>query len=129
LAFGIWRLAFLQANKLLVITQLLMGEIPERALFRQADVARSLRPYLHLTQAVRVGDLNAFAQVMQQHGEAFKRDATFTLITRYAALIPSSQTSSFFIIFFQKFLSHSLFSYSYSLFHIHCRSRPVCATM
>jgi hypothetical protein len=44
--------SYYQANKLLVITQLLMGEIPERALFRQPDLSRSLRPYLALTQVL-----------------------------------------------------------------------------
>lgn len=90
---------------MLVITQLLMGEIPERSLFRQADVKRSLVPYLALTevpgktrrallrflipgleQAVRVGDLSAFASVMAKYGAIFKSDKTFTLINRYVAL-------------------------------------------
>jgi 26S proteasome regulatory subunit N3 len=38
------------ATKLMVIVQLLTGEIPERSLFNQTHLARSLRPYLQLTQ-------------------------------------------------------------------------------
>ena len=72
------------ATKLLVIVQLLMGEVPERSLFRQHDLARSLRPYLRLTQAVRVGDLAAFAHVCSAavDGGAFRADRTATLVAR-----------------------------------------------
>ncbi len=145
-----------QANKLLVITQLLMGEIPERALFRQPDLSRSLRPYLALTQvrdacylpcvcvcvhstivflprdlvpawhnpvnpvssasapsfllpctavfhilfaqAVRVGDLAAFAVVMTEHGAKFKADKTFTLVQRCVGLVVGQMC--FIIVFF-----------------------------
>lgn len=42
---------FLQvANKFAVLVQLLMGEIPDRSIFRQAVLASSLLPYFHLTQ-------------------------------------------------------------------------------
>ncbi|RKP20731.1 PCI-domain-containing protein, partial [Rozella allomycis CSF55] len=74
---------FLQAaNKLSIIVQLLMGEIPERSLFRQKLVSKSLIPYLHLTRAVRVGDLAAFQDVLQKYMNTFKNDKTYTLILR-----------------------------------------------
>ena len=37
-------------NKLFIIVQLLMGEIPERSVFRQATLRKSLVPYFHITQ-------------------------------------------------------------------------------
>jgi hypothetical protein len=37
-------------HKNLIIVQLLMGEIPERSLFRQASFRRALLPYFHLVQ-------------------------------------------------------------------------------
>ena len=40
----------LQANKLGVIVQMLLGEIPDRDIFRQKDLRRSLAPYFKLTQ-------------------------------------------------------------------------------
>jgi len=70
------------AHKLLTIVQLLMGEIPERSVFRQAGLKQALLPYYKLTQAVRIGDLNAFKNVVTTGQEAFKEDKTFTLIQR-----------------------------------------------
>jgi hypothetical protein len=37
-------------SKSLVIVELLLGDVPERALFRQPGLERPLRPYLQLTQ-------------------------------------------------------------------------------
>ena len=73
--------------------QCLIGEIPERSMFRQPDLRKGLVPYLQLTQvhtvfflvtiqAVRVGDLAAFHRVINQYGDTFKADKTFTLIQR-----------------------------------------------
>jgi hypothetical protein len=48
-------IGFLQTvNKLAIIVQLLMGEIPERSLFRQPILKKTLAPYFHLTQGKRV---------------------------------------------------------------------------
>uniref|UniRef100_A0A6U3CQC7 PCI domain-containing protein n=1 Tax=Lotharella globosa TaxID=91324 RepID=A0A6U3CQC7_9EUKA len=70
------------ATKLLVIVQLLMGEIPERSIFIEKDLKRSLFPYFKLTQAVRVGNLDAFSTVLKSHGAIFERDGMSSLITR-----------------------------------------------
>jgi len=69
-------------HKLLCIVQLLLGEIPERSMFRQPKLEGPLLPYLELTQTVRVGDLNAFHRVVDKYADLFKRDKTFTLIQR-----------------------------------------------
>ncbi|KAF9428623.1 26S proteasome non-ATPase regulatory subunit [Podila epigama] len=71
-----------EANKLLIIVQLLMGEIPERSLFRQPVLRRALLPYFQITQAVRVGDLNKFQETLAAHAQTFKRDKNYTLILR-----------------------------------------------
>merc|ERR1711964_710599 len=70
------------AQKLLLVVQLLMGDIPERATFRVASMERALQPYLMLVQAVRVGLLGEFENVINQHAETFRRDGTYTLILR-----------------------------------------------
>jgi 26S proteasome regulatory subunit N3 len=70
------------ATKLLLVVQLLMGDIPERATFRLASMERALQPYLLLVQAVRVGLLGEFETAIKQHGETFRRDGTYTLILR-----------------------------------------------
>ena len=74
---------FYQAStKLLIIVELLMGDIPDRAIFRQPNLERALHPYLLLVQAVRVGDLEGFLHVVQTHNSTFRRDGTYTLILR-----------------------------------------------
>eukprot|EP00003_Mantamonas_plastica_P028559 TRINITY_DN653_c0_g1_i2.p1 TRINITY_DN653_c0_g1~~TRINITY_DN653_c0_g1_i2.p1 ORF type:complete len:343 (-),score=117.43 TRINITY_DN653_c0_g1_i2:26-1054(-) len=72
----------LAVTKLSVIVQLLMGDIPEKRIFRQKDLQSALFPYLQLTQSVRIGDLASFHEVVDQHREEFKTDNTITLISR-----------------------------------------------
>jgi len=70
------------ATKLLLVVELLMGDIPDRATFRQASLERALQPYLVLVQAVRVGLLGEFENAIRQHGDVFRKDGTYTLILR-----------------------------------------------
>lgn len=104
-------------HKLLIVVELLLGEIPDRLQFRQPSLKRSLMPYFLLTQgkagplpeparppawwplmcvpicvicstsplplaAVRTGNLAKFNQVLDQFGEKFQADGTYTLIIR-----------------------------------------------
>ncbi|KAK7877328.1 hypothetical protein WMY93_031978 [Mugilogobius chulae] len=69
-------------HKLLIVVELLLGEIPDRLQFRQPSLKRSLHPYFLLTQAVRTGNLSKFNQVLEQFGEKFQTDGTYTLIIR-----------------------------------------------
>lgn len=74
---------FYQAStKLLIIVELLMGDIPDRAIFRQPSLGRAMQPYLSLVQAVRVGKIDGFLNVVQTHNAIFRRDGTYTLILR-----------------------------------------------
>ncbi|KAI8611767.1 PCI domain-containing protein, partial [Chytriomyces sp. MP71] len=69
-------------HKLAIIVQLLTGEIPDRSLFRQPFLRKSLVPYLSITQAVRIGDLAKFTETLAKHVETFRADKTYTLILR-----------------------------------------------
>ncbi|QSS59037.1 26S proteasome non-ATPase regulatory subunit 3 [Histoplasma capsulatum] len=74
---------FYQAStKLLVVVELLMGDIPDRAIFRQATLERAMHPYFLLVQAVSIGDLDGFIGIVQKHSSTFRRDGTYTLILR-----------------------------------------------
>ncbi|KAI1916092.1 26S proteasome non-ATPase regulatory subunit [Ophidiomyces ophidiicola] len=74
---------FYQAsNKLLVVVELLMGDIPDRTIFRQPALERAMSPYLLLVQAVHVGDLDGFLKVVHAHGATFREDGTYTLVLR-----------------------------------------------
>ncbi|XP_049773596.1 probable 26S proteasome non-ATPase regulatory subunit 3 [Schistocerca cancellata] len=69
-------------QKLAVTVELLLGDIPERQIFRHAALRRSLAPYFQLTQAVRMGNLQRFGEVLENFGPQFRADHTFTLILR-----------------------------------------------
>jgi 26S proteasome regulatory subunit N3 len=70
------------ATKLLLVVELLMGDIPERAIFRQPTMEEALHPYFLLVQAVRVGNLEDFETTIADHAETFQKDGTYTLILR-----------------------------------------------
>eukprot|EP00761_Pharyngomonas_kirbyi_P012146 gb/GECH01012173.1/.p1 GENE.gb/GECH01012173.1/~~gb/GECH01012173.1/.p1 ORF type:complete len:514 (+),score=144.21 gb/GECH01012173.1/:1-1542(+) len=72
----------LTVYKLLAIVQLLMGEIPERNIFLRKAYKKELEPYLKLVQTVRVGDLEAFRNVVSEYQNVFKADNNYTLIQR-----------------------------------------------
>ncbi|GAA5959587.1 hypothetical protein JCM3765_007207 [Sporobolomyces pararoseus] len=73
---------FQHAYKLSVVVELLMGEIPERRIFREEVLKKSLKPYLEIAQAVRTGSIQAFNSALSNHSTQFKQDSLLTLITR-----------------------------------------------
>lgn len=71
-------------QRLLVVVQLLMGEIPERTDFLAEGMRTELNPYMKITQAVRRGDLAVFHETVSAFADRFKADGTYTLISRLA---------------------------------------------
>eukprot|EP01102_Stenamoeba_stenopodia_P017700 TRINITY_DN6383_c0_g2_i1.p1 TRINITY_DN6383_c0_g2~~TRINITY_DN6383_c0_g2_i1.p1 ORF type:complete len:502 (-),score=125.91 TRINITY_DN6383_c0_g2_i1:1558-3063(-) len=69
-------------HKWMCVVQLLLGEIPERSIFRQPGLTNALKPYLQITKAVRVGDLASFLRVVDENKETFRNDKTYSLIQR-----------------------------------------------
>merc|ERR1711977_569060 len=57
---------------------LLMGDIPERSLFRQTSLEKALHPYFRLVQAVRVGDLQAFLKCASAYEAQFRQNVIKT---------------------------------------------------
>lgn len=72
------------AQRLLVVVQLLMGEIPDRHVFLVPSMQAELAPYMAITQAVRRGDLSVFNKAVSDHAARLQEDRTFTLISRLA---------------------------------------------
>ncbi|KAL8404961.1 hypothetical protein RB594_009734 [Gaeumannomyces avenae] len=70
------------ATKLLLVVELLMGDIPDRATFRQPTLEQALHPYFLLIQAVRVGNLEDFETLIADNADVFRKDCTYTLILR-----------------------------------------------
>jgi 26S proteasome regulatory subunit N3 len=76
-------LGFTQScQKLIVIVQLLMGEIPDKAVFHQPEFQGVLAPYYKLTAAVKAGNFIQFNKVMEENSEVFKADKCFMLVKR-----------------------------------------------
>lgn len=69
-------------QKLIIVVELLLGNIPERQIFRQAALRPSLIPYFQLTQAVRMGNLQRFGEVLENFTPKFQQDHSYTLIIR-----------------------------------------------
>ncbi|KAL3785663.1 hypothetical protein HJC23_001934 [Cyclotella cryptica] len=69
-------------QRLCVVVQLLMGEIPEREAFEGDGMRGEMRPYLEIARAVRKGDLAVFGETVTRHVQRFRLDGTFTLISR-----------------------------------------------
>ncbi|EDV28345.1 uncharacterized protein TRIADDRAFT_53909 [Trichoplax adhaerens] len=72
----------LQVHKFAIVVQLLLGEIPDRSIFRDRCLRRPLLPYFQLTQAVRNGDLARFNVVVDKFKSRFLANKTYTLIIR-----------------------------------------------
>ncbi|KAJ8585998.1 PCI-domain-containing protein [Rhizopogon salebrosus TDB-379] len=74
---------FYQAvHKLFVIVELLMGDIPERGLFRHPVLEKALGAYFDIVKAVRTGSLSEFQSTLNKHAAQFEADKTYTLIVR-----------------------------------------------
>jgi 26S proteasome regulatory subunit N3 len=69
-------------HKLAITVELLLGDIPDRAVFRLPYTRKTLAPYFQLTQAVRRGNLSRFNEVLEKFGPKFRDDGTDTLIVR-----------------------------------------------
>eukprot|EP00938_MAST-03A_sp_MAST-3A-sp1_P005753 g5753.t1 len=70
------------AQKLTILVQLLIGELPERSVFNQVEYRGKLDAYLAISQAVRVGDLDAFQRTLQKYDKDLEKDDTKSLVYR-----------------------------------------------
>ena len=77
----------ISAQRLLVVVQLLMGEIPDRNVFFTKGMQTELAPYLSITQAVRRGDLAVYTTVVSEQAARLLQDQTYTLISRLAHVV------------------------------------------
>ncbi|RPD77103.1 hypothetical protein L226DRAFT_533105 [Lentinus tigrinus ALCF2SS1-7] len=74
---------FYQAvHKLSIVVELLMGDIPERSLFRHPVLEKALAGYFEIVKAVRNGSLSQFQNTLSNYAAQFEADKTYTLIVR-----------------------------------------------
>ena len=72
----------LQVQKLLVIVELLMGEIPHRSIFAQKDFQKHLDPYLQVVNCVKQGEMEQFRQLLSRNAKVFTADKNMALVHR-----------------------------------------------
>ncbi|KAI6144402.1 PCI domain-containing protein [Pisolithus tinctorius] len=74
---------FYQAvHKLFVVVELLMGDIPDRSIFRHPVLEKALAAYFDIVKVVRTGSLSEFQATLTKHAAQFEADKTYTLIVR-----------------------------------------------
>ena len=76
-----------EVQKLMVVVDLLMGEIPSKKLLLQDPL---LKPYLDLVRVVRTGELDKFTLLLQLHNALFLRDQNLSLVTRLRHIVIKS---------------------------------------
>lgn len=69
-------------QKLLIIVELLMGEVPDVTTFVNIKDIQTIKPYLELIKAVKQGNLDAFKSVLTSNEGIFIKDRNYTLIQR-----------------------------------------------
>ena len=69
-------------QKFAIVVELLLGEIPDKAIFHNPQLKKALVPYFQLTQAVRTGNLARFNEVLEKFGDKFIKENTWSLIIR-----------------------------------------------
>ena len=69
-------------QKFSIVVELLLGEIPDKAIFRNPQLRKALHPYFQLTQAVRTGNLAKFNEVVEKFSDRFIKENTWALIIR-----------------------------------------------
>lgn len=84
---GTQALFVLQVHKLLIVVELLLGEIPDRLQFRQPSLKRSLMPYFLLTQGT-TPLLRCFGAVRPASGEREASGAPHPLVGAGCGLPP-----------------------------------------
>lgn len=74
---------FCQAtHKLSITVEMLMGDVPDRSLWRDPVLAKCLEPYAPLVQSVRTGDLSTFLSTLSSQQQRFKADGNAMLLGR-----------------------------------------------
>jgi len=74
-------------QKLLIIVEMLMGEVPDLASFYNLSTASSLISYLDLIKSVKKGDLSQFKNIYMKYENVFIKDGNYTLIQRLRQVV------------------------------------------
>ena len=73
------------AQKLGVVVELLLGQIPNRNLFSKTEYLKPLFSYYKLCQAVWKGDLGEYMEVVKKYSRIYEKDQLLILIRRLSS--------------------------------------------
>jgi 26S proteasome regulatory subunit N3 len=74
-------------QKLLIIVEMLMGDVPDLSTFNSCKFFSSIISYLDLIKAVKKGDLSEFKNVCHKYERVFIKDGNYTLIQRLRQVV------------------------------------------
>ena len=74
-------------QKLLIIVEMLMGEVPDLSSFNSCSFVSSIISYLDLIKAVKKGDLSEFKNICLKYESIFIKDGNYTLIQRLRQVV------------------------------------------
>jgi len=72
----------LSTQKLAIVCEMLMGDVPSRTIFSHSNLKSYLFPYYELVHSLVKGDIVGFENVKNKHTAAFKKDGLMILINR-----------------------------------------------
>lgn len=72
----------LAAQKLAIVTEMLMGDIPSRTIFSTGPLKPFLFPYYEQVNSLVKGNISQFENVRNKHHDIFKKDGLIILINR-----------------------------------------------
>lgn len=72
----------LGAQKLAIVVEMLLGEVPSRSVFTEGELAGFLYPYYHLTSSLVKGDVKSFQNVLAKYRSVYEKDGLLILINR-----------------------------------------------
>ena len=85
----------LACTKLLIACHLLMGDIPEKSLFKHVnDAKHPLFYYKEIIKAVKFGDMQSYSSTLKSHLNVFEIDYTFSFMLRLKPAVRKSAIKS-----------------------------------
>ena len=77
----------IQCQKIAIVVELLLGDIPNRQIFSDEFIFSNLFPYFRLIQVVLEGELQIFNNLVQQYKDRFQKDGLYIIILRLNQIV------------------------------------------
>lgn len=77
----------IQCQKVAIVVELLLGDIPNREIFSDSLIFANAYPYYKLIQVVLEGSLTGYDAVVEKYKQIFQKDKLYTLIMRLNQIV------------------------------------------